>query len=207
MHHVAVEVLALAQAERDVNAVWMERDFDVQDWMRSASVQIKEIDGAIELHFPTVESRDAILNAVPLTLAEEISKSIAEAELAEQEAADVTSKDAAEATAKEAAVDTGASKKDAEASAEIAEKAMKEGEAVEEIEAMKEGEQEVSQQKQLDAKEIDAQEKSTMRSIKEAVVKSLNNVDSQWLHTPLLDSAMKLAVSFLRFEVAFGQQY
>lgn len=195
MHHVAVEVLALAQAERDVNAVWMERDLNVEDWMRSASVQIKEIDGAIELHFPTVESRDAILNAVPLTLAEEISKSIEEAELAEEEAANVTSKDAAEATAKDAAVDTGASEKDAKASAEIAE------------EAMKEGEQEVSQQKQLDAKDIDAQEKSTMRSIKEAVVKSLNNVDSQWLHTPLLDSAMKLAVSFLRFEVAFGQQY
>lgn len=204
MHHVAVEVLALAQAERDVNAVWMERDLNVEDWMRSASVQIKEIDGAIELHFPTVESRDAILNAVPLTLAEEISKSVAEAELAEEEAAllaeekaaakeaaNVSSKDAAEATAKEAAVDTGASEKDAKASAEIAE------------EAMKEGEQEVSQQKQLDAKEIDAQEKSTMRSIKEAVVKSLNNVDSQWLHTPLLDSAMKLAVSFFRFEVAF----
>ncbi|KAM0721116.1 hypothetical protein Q7P37_003402 [Cladosporium fusiforme] len=169
VHHVAVEVLALAQAERDVNAVYTERDVNVEDWMRSARVQIKEVDGAIELQFPTEESRDAILKAVPQSLAEEIAKAAEDAE-------------GAQAAAAEAAKDLGASANDAEASAEIAE------------EAMEEGELEVGQHK-VDTKELDAQEKSTMRLVKAAVRKSLTTVDSQWLQTPLADPVMKLAVN------------
>lgn len=198
LHHVTVEVLALAQAGRDINAVYTERDVNAEDWMRSAGVQIKEGDGAIELQFPTEESMDAIVKAVPQSLAEEIEeiqKAAAEQVIAEEAIAEEA---AAEQAAKEAAADAGATAKDAEASAKVAEEAMEEGE--------QEVEQEFSESK-VDKKEIDAQEKSTMRLVKAAVTKSLTSVDSQWLQTPLMNPAMKLAVSASCNSTAPEQRY
>jgi len=85
LHHVAVEVLALAQAGRDVNAVYTERAVRMEDWQRTASVQIKQTDGVIELQFPTNESIELILKAMPQSLAEEIMKAAENAEMATAE--------------------------------------------------------------------------------------------------------------------------
>ena len=74
LHHVTVEVLALAQAGRDVNAVYTERAVNEKDWMRTARVQVRETGGAIELLVPEKESMDEILKAMPQSLGEEILK-------------------------------------------------------------------------------------------------------------------------------------
>ena len=148
LHHVTVEVLALAQAGRDVNAVYTERAVRLEDWERTASVKVKQTDGAIELQLPTSETLELILKAMPQSLAEEIMKAAENAEMAQAE------------------------------------------EGAEEVLS------EESAQQSVDAKEIDAEEKATMRAIRSATYKTLMNFDDQeWLRTPLTDPAMKLAVS------------
>jgi hypothetical protein len=85
LHHVTVEVLALAQAGRDVNAVYTERAVRMEDWKRTANVQIKQMDGAIELQLPTSESLEQILKAMPQSLAEEIMKAAENDEMIQTE--------------------------------------------------------------------------------------------------------------------------
>jgi hypothetical protein len=147
LHHVTVEVLALAQAGRDINAVYTERAVRMEDWKRTANVLIKQTDGAIELQLPTNESLELILKAMPQSLAEEIMKAAESAEMAQAE------------------------------------------EGAEEVLS------EVSTQQGVDAKEIDAEEKATMRAIKEVVRKTVTIADKEWLQTSLADPAVKLAVS------------
>jgi hypothetical protein len=147
LHHVTVEVLALAQAGRDVNAVYTERAVLKEDWRRTAKVQIKQTKGAIELQLPTSESLESILKAMPQSLAEEIMKA-----------------------------------------AENAEMAIEEGGADEVL-------SEVSAQQNVDAKQIDAEEKVTMRAIKSAVRETADIADNDWLQTSLADPTVKLAVS------------
>ena len=72
LHHVTVEVLALAQAGRDISAVFNERPVRNKDWLRTARVQVKVTNGAAELQLPTGESLETILKAIPKSLAEEI---------------------------------------------------------------------------------------------------------------------------------------
>ena len=72
LHHVTVEVLALAQAGRDISAVFNERPVRNKDWLRTARVQVKVTNGAAELQLPTDESLKSILKAIPKSLAEEI---------------------------------------------------------------------------------------------------------------------------------------
>jgi hypothetical protein len=147
LHHVTVEVLALAQAGRDVNAVYTERAVRLEDWKRTANVLVKQTDGATELQLPTSESLEPILKAMPQSLAEEIVKAAENAEMAQTE------------------------------------------DGAEELHS------DVSAQQNVDAKEIDAEEKATMRAIKQAIYQTRTITDTQWLWTPLTDPAIKLAVS------------
>lgn len=143
LHHVTVEVLTLAQAGRDVNAVYTERAVKKEDWQRTSRVQIKQKDGAIELQFPTNENIDMILKAMPQSLAEEIVKAAENAE----------SEEGAEPTAPEVA------------------------------------------QQEVDAKHLDAEEKSTMRMIKALANSTNSGVDKEWLEVSIADPVIKLAVS------------
>ena len=128
LHHVTVEILALAQAGRDVNAVYTERAVRMEDWKRTANVMIKHTDGAIELQLPTSESLELILKAMPQSLAEEIMKAAENAEMAQTE------------------------------------------DGTEEVLS------EVSAQQNVDPKSIDAEEKATMRAIKQAIYQTRNNI-------------------------------
>lgn len=150
LHHVAVEALSLVQAGRDVNALYTERAVKRQDWKRTARVQIKQTDGAIELQYSTEEDRLAILKAVPQSLAEEIVKAAENAEAAAEDGTE-------------------------EASSAI-----------------------------VDAKQMDLQEKHTMREIRQAVNNSFSKVfgglRDDVLRIPLADPYVKLAVSTGRFD-------
>ena len=65
LQHVTVEVLALAQAGRDVSAVYTERAVRLEDWKRTALVDVKVNKGAVELQLPTDDSLELIVKAVP----------------------------------------------------------------------------------------------------------------------------------------------
>jgi hypothetical protein len=99
LHHVTVEVLALAQAGRDVNALYTERAVAYEDWRRTKRVSVKVKNGAAELHFHTAEAKDLILRAMPQSLAEEIVKAAENAETTES--AEETPKSAAAKPAEE----------------------------------------------------------------------------------------------------------
>jgi hypothetical protein len=99
LHHVTVEVLALAQAGRDVNALYTERAVVYEDWRRTKRVSVKVKNGAAELHFHTAEAKDLILRAMPQSLAEEIVKAAENAETTES--AEETPKSAAAKPAEE----------------------------------------------------------------------------------------------------------
>lgn len=172
LHHVTVEVLALAQAGRDVNAVCTERAVRIEDWKRTANVMIKQTDGAVELQLPTNESLELILKAMPQSLAEEIMKA------AEND--ETTQTGGAEELLSEASADVDAKQVDAE---------MAQEEGAEEVLS------DVAAQQEVQAKHIDAEEKSTMRAIRQAVKETVSIADSEWLQTSLADPAIKLAVS------------
>lgn len=174
LHHVTVEILALAQAGRDVNAVYTERAVRMEDWKRTANVMIKQTDGAIELQLPTNESLELILKAMPQSLAEEIMKAAENDEMTQTEGAEEV---LSEVSAQQ---DVDAQQVDAE---------MAQAEGADEMLS------DVSAQQKVEAKQIDAEEKATMRAIKKAVKKTVNIADSEWLQTPLADPAIKLAVS------------
>jgi len=173
LHHVTVEILALAQAGRDVNAVYTERAVRMEDWKRTANVMIKQTDGAIELQLPTNESLESILKAMPQSLAEEIMKAAENDEMTQAEGAEEV---LSEVSAQQ---DVDAQQVDAE---------MAQAEGAEEMLS------DASDQQEVEAKQIDAEEKATMRAIKKAVKKTVNIADSEWLQTPLADPAIKLAV-------------
>lgn len=188
---MAVEVLTLAQAGRDVNAVHLERPVNVEEWMRSARVQIKETNGVIELQFPTEDTQELIVNAVPQSLAEEI---MIAAKQAEEAAEAATEAEKAAAAAEDAA------RADAEAKGipyEPAEAPLEKVEEEAEAEAEAEAEEEVEAPfvDRRSAKEISAAEKLYMRQIRDAVRKSATPVNNEWLRTSLAAPAVKLAVS------------
>ena len=174
LHHVTVEILALAQAGRDVNAVYTERAVRMEDWKRTANVMIKQTDGAIELQLPTNESLELILKAMPQSLAEEIMKAAENDEVTQTEGA-------------EEVLSELSAQKDVDAQQVDAEMAQAEG--AEEVLS------DASAQQAVEAKQIDAEEKATMRAIRTAVKKTVNIADSEWLQTSLADPAIKLAVS------------
>lgn len=190
LHHVAVEVLTLAQADRDVNAVHLERPVKVEEWMRSARVQIKETNGVIELQFPTEDTQELIVNAVPQSLAEEI---MIAAKQAEEAAEAATEAEKAAAAAEDAA------RADAEAKGipyEPAEAPLEKVEEEAEAEAEAEAEEAVEAPfvDRRSAKEISAAEKLYMRQIRDAVRKSATPVNNEWLRTSLAAPAVKLAI-------------
>jgi hypothetical protein len=96
---VTVEVLALAQAGRDVNALYTERAVIYEDWRRTKRVTVKVKNGVAELHTREAETKDLILKAMPQSLAEEIVKAAENAET--PESAEETPKSAAAKPAEE----------------------------------------------------------------------------------------------------------
>jgi hypothetical protein len=174
LHHVTVEILALAQAGRDVNAVYTERPVRVEDWKRTANVLIKHTDGAVELQLPTDKSLELILKAMPTSLAEEIVNAADNGEMTQTEGAEES---LSEASAQQ---DVDAEQIDGE---------MAQTEGAEEVLS------DISAQQAVEAKQIDREEKSTMWKIRRAVNETVTIADSEWLQTPLADPTIKLAVS------------
>jgi hypothetical protein len=198
LQHVTVEVLALAQAGRDVSAVYTERPVRVEDWKRTADVNVRVENGAVELQLPKDDTLELILKAVPESLAEEI---IMAAENAEAVPEPVTE----------------------EAAEELAEELVQEELAAEELAqeelaletAAEESTEGLTKQHYVDPKDIDAAEKTTMRELRYAIwattwkkektigrgktkqVVQLPPADRGFLQTPLADPAIKLAVGVL----------
>ena len=182
LHHVTVEVLALAQAGRDVSAVHTERAVKYEDWKRTAGVQVKVNNGAVELQLPTDDSLELILKAVPESLAEEIIMAVENAEAVPESVSEEAAQESAQEGLETAAETT------AEESAEG------------------------FTEQHVDAKDIDAAEKVTMRAIASAINRTaqrtrfvgqgekvrketINGADQGFLQTPLADPTIKLAVS------------
>lgn len=193
LNHVTVEVLALAQAGRDVSAVYTERAVKLEDWERTARVQVKVNKGTVELQLPTDDSLELIVKAVPASLVEEI---IMAAENAEAVPKPVTTEGAQELAE------------------ELAEESAEEGVETA-TEAAAEESAEGLTKHYVDPRDIDAAEKTTMRDIKAAINSTmqrdgfvgkgkkrqpviLNEADQGFLQTPLADPTIKLAVSVLR---------
>jgi hypothetical protein len=174
LHHVTVEILALTQAGRDVNAIYTERPVRVEDWKRTANVLTKHTDGAVELQLPTNDSLELILKAMPTSLAEEIVNA---ADNSEMTKADGAEESLSEVSAQQ---DVDAEQIDGE---------MAQTEGAEEVLS------DVSAEQAAKAKQIDREEKSTMWKIRRAVNETITIADSEWLQTPLADPAIKLAVS------------
>lgn len=190
LHHVTVEVLALAQAGRDVSAVHTERAVKYEDWKRTADVQVKVNNGAVELHLPTDDSLELILKAVPESLAEEIIMAAENAEAVPEPVSEEAAQELAEELAQE--------------SAEEGLETVAETTAEESAEGFTE--------QHVDPKDIDAAEKVTMRAIASAINRTaqrtrfvgqgakvrketINEADQGFLQTPLADPTIKLAVS------------
>jgi hypothetical protein len=182
LHHVTVEVLALAQAGRDVSAVHTERAVKYEDWQRTAGVQVKVNNGAVELQLPTDDSLELILKAVPESLAEEIIMAVENAEAVPESVSEEAAQESAQEGLETAAETT------AEESAEG------------------------FTEQHVDAKDIDAAEKVTMRAIASAIHRTaqrprfvgqgekarkeiINEADQGFLQTPLANPTIKLAVS------------
>lgn len=194
LHHVTVEVLALAQAGRDVSAVYTERAVNLEDWQRTLNVLIKvQKKGAVELHLPKDDSLEQILKAIPESLAEEIMMAVENAEFLPEPAAEEAAEELAEELAQ------GSAEEGLEAATEPIEE--------ESIEAFKE--------QHLSPTDIDAAEKETMDAIRTAVqgttkkhyaigkgkkrqVFLYGGADTGFLQVPLADPAIKLAVSVLK---------
>lgn len=200
LQHVTVEVLALAQAGRDVSAVYTERPVRMEDWKRTADVAVRVNDGAVELQLPKDDTLELILKAVPESLAEEI---ILAAENAESVTEPVTEEELAEELVQEELTQE-----------ELALESAKEGVETA-TETMAEDIAEGPTEHYVDPKDIDAAEKTTMGQLR-AVIKTtgrmtktvvqgkkrhvvaLPQADKGFLQTPLADPAIKLAVSFSR---------
>lgn len=182
LHHVTVEVLALAQAGRDVSAVHTERAVKYEDWKRTAGVQVKVNNGAVELQLPTDDTLELILKAVPESLAEEIIMAVENAEAVPESMSEEAAQESAQEGLETAAETT------AEESAEG------------------------FTEQHVDAKDVDAAEKVTMRAIASAIHRTaqrprfvgqgekarkeiINEADQGFLQTPLADPTIKLAVS------------
>jgi len=198
LHHVTVEVLALAQAGRDVSAVYTERAVNLEDWQRTLNVLIKvQKKGAVELHLPKDDSLEQILKAIPESLAEEIMMAAENAEFLPEPVAEEAAAELAEELAQESAQES------VEEGLEAATEPIEE----ESIEAFKE--------QHLNPKDIDAAEKETMDAIRTAVqgttkkhyaigkgkkrqVFLYGGADTGFLQVPLADPAIKLAVSVLK---------
>lgn len=206
LHHVTVEVLALAQAGRDVSAVYTERAVNLEDWQRTLNVLVKvQKKGAVELQLPKDDSFEQILKAIPESLAEEIIMAAENAEFLPEPIAEELTEELAQESVEEAA---------RELAPELAQKSAEEGleaasEPIEEesIEAFKE--------QHLNPKDVDAAEKQTMDAIRKAVrgttkkhyaigkgkkrqVFLYGGADTGFLQVPLADPAIKLAVSVLK---------
>ena len=200
LQHVTVEVLALAQAGRDVSAVCTERPVRTKDWKRTAGVNVRVENGAVELQLPKDDTLELILKAVPESLAEEI---IMAAENAETVPEPVTEEELAEELVQEEL-----------AAEELAAEELAAEELALET-AAEENAEGLTKQHYVDPKDIDAAEKTTMRELKQAIwtttwkkhktvgqgktkqVVRLPPADRGFLQTPLADPAIKLAVSVL----------
>jgi hypothetical protein len=168
LHHVTVEVLALAQAGRDVNALYTERAVNMEDWERTKRVQVKvKKDGEAELHFFTAEAKDLILKAMPQSLAEEIVKAAENAETSES----------AEATPK-----SGAAKPAEE-------------ESTEDASALYASLKQADMAEKLTMRAISKAVKATTVYTKPHLPPF--KIDNEWMRTPLTDPTIKLAVSSL----------
>ena len=201
LHHVTVEVMALAQAGRDVNAVYTERAVNVEDWKRTRRVEVKVKGNAVELQMPPKDSVEQILKAVPASLAEEIIMAAENAEALSEPVTEETLQELTQESAEEgveAAAETLA-EEDLEIAAQTATEDSAEGLA----------------KPHVNPKDIDAAEKTTMRAIWLAIkvssaqsytirhsIRKREEVmypdDKDFLQVPLADPTIKLAVSLLR---------
>lgn len=204
LHHVTVEVLALAQAGRDVSAVYTERPVRIEDWKRTKGVDVKVDNAKVELLLPTDDTLEQILKAVPESLAEEI---LMAAENAEAVPEPVTEEEAAQELAEELEL--------AEDSAEeLAQESAEEGiETATEITA--EENAEGPKKHYVDPREIDAAERTTMGELRNAIKTTgratktvgqgkhrqkvaLPATNIGFLQVPLADPLIKLAVMIPR---------
>jgi len=210
LQHVTVEVLALAQAGRDVSAVYTERPVRTNDWKRTAGVNVRVENGAVELQLPKDDTLELILKAVPESLAEEI---IMAAENAEAVPEPVTEEELAEELVQEELAAEGLAAEELAAEELAAEELAAEELALET--AAEENAEGLTKQHYVDPKDIDAAEKTTMRELRQAIrtttwkkhktvgqgktkqVVRLPPADRGFLQTPLADPAIKLAVSVL----------
>ena len=198
LHHVTVELLALAQAGRDVSAVYTERAVNLEDWQRTLNVLIKvQKKGAVELHLPKDDSLEQILKAIPESLAEEIMMAAENAEFLPEPVAEEAAAELAEELAQESAEEL--AQEDVETATEIAAEESAEG----------------LTKHYVDPKDIDAAEKTTMGQLRDAIKttgraskmvgqgKNRRSVaipatNLGFLEVPLADPTIKLAVSLLR---------
>lgn len=194
LHHVTIEVLALAQAGRDVSAVYTERPVRMEDWKRTKGVDVKVDNGKVELLLPTDDTLEQIVKAVPESLAEEIILAVENAEAIPEP---VTEEELAEELAQESAEEL--AQEDVETATEIAAEESAEG----------------LTKHYVDPKDIDAAEKTTMGQLRDAIKttgraskmvgqgKNRRSVaipatNLGFLEVPLADPTIKLAVSLLR---------
>jgi hypothetical protein len=209
LQHVTVEVLALAQAGRDVSAVYTERPVRVEDWKRTADVNVRVENGAVELQLPKDDTLELILKAVPESLAEEI---IMAAENAETVPEPVTEEELAEELVLEELAAEELTQEEL-SQEELALESAEEGLETATETAAEESAEGLTKQHYVDPKDIDAAEKTTMRELRDAIrattwkkvktvgrgrtkqVVQLPPADRGFLQTPLADPAIKLAVS------------
>jgi hypothetical protein len=194
LHHVTIEVLALAQAGRDVSAVYTERPVRMEDWKRTKGVDVKVNNTEVELLLPTDDTLEQIVKAVPESLAEEI---ILAAENSEAIPEPVTEGELAEELAEESAEEL--AQEDVETATEIA--------AVESADGLT--------KHYVDPKDIDAAERTTMGQLRDAIkttgramkpvgqgkhrqMVAIPATNMGFLEVPLVDPTIKLAVSVLR---------
>jgi DNA primase catalytic subunit len=168
LHHVTVEVLALAQAGRDVNALYTERAVVYEDWRRTKRVTVKVKNGVAELHTREAETKDLILKAMPQSLAEEIVKAAENAET--PESAEETPKSAAAKPAEE--------------------------ENTEEANTLYTSSKEANFAEKRTMRYIRKAVKETT-TYTERKAQAPVDIDNEWMQTPLTDPTMKLAVSAL----------
>lgn len=181
LHHVTVEVLALAQAGRDVSAVYTERAVNVEDWKRTARVQVKVNKGAVELQLPTDDTLELIVKAVPESLAEEIIMAAENAEAVPEPVTEEAAQELAEELTQESAEESAegfrehhVDPQDIDAAEKVTMRAIK------------------------SAIYSTAQRPGVIGKGKKRQEVILNKADQGFLETPLADPTIKLAVSVLR---------
>jgi hypothetical protein len=174
--------LALAQAGRDISAVYTERAVKEEDWMRTARVQVKVTNGAVELQLPSDESLELILKAMPESLAEEIIMAAENAEVAPEPLTEESAQEDIE-TAEEMVAE------------EIAQEPTKQYIDPKDIDAAEKATMAATKSAIMTSAGTVIVRKGGRKAMKERA-EMLRNLDNKgFLETPLADPTIKLAVS------------